>query len=78
MADPQDIYALDELRLATGREVRPNIALRSEIDDLIERWHGQGRSAMGAIVETAERETATRTISNACATWRPKHRSSDL
>ena len=33
-------------------------ALRSEIDDLIERWHGQGRSAMGAIVETAEGEGA--------------------
>ncbi|KGQ20843.1 general secretion pathway protein E [Lysobacter dokdonensis DS-58] len=57
IADPQDIYALDAVRLATGREVRPSIALRSEIDDLIERWHGQGRSAMGAIIETAEGET---------------------
>jgi general secretion pathway protein E len=56
VADPQDVYALDAVRLATGREVRPAIALRSEIDDLIERWHGQGRSAMGAIVETAEGE----------------------
>jgi general secretion pathway protein E len=57
VADPQDIYALDAVRLATGREVQPRIALRSEIDDLIERWHGQGRSAMGAIVETAEGES---------------------
>ncbi|NUS37658.1 MAG: type II secretion system ATPase GspE [Lysobacter sp.] len=57
VADPQDVYALDAVRLATGREVRPAVALRSEIDDLIERWHGQGRSAMGAIVETAEGET---------------------
>jgi len=56
VADPQDLYALDAVRLATGREVRANIALRSEIDDLIERWHGQGRSAMGAIIETAEGE----------------------
>ena len=56
VADPQDVYALDAVRLATGREVRAAIALRSEIDDLIERWHGQGRSAMGAIVETAEGE----------------------
>lgn len=56
VADPQDVYALDAVRLATGREIRPSIALRSEIDDLIERWHGQGRSAMGAIVETAEGE----------------------
>ncbi|HEV8693952.1 MAG TPA: type II secretion system ATPase GspE [Lysobacter sp.] len=56
MADPQDAYVLDAVRLATQREVRPLVALRSEIDDLVERWHGQGRSAMGAIVETAEGE----------------------
>src|SRR5688572_26624411 len=56
MADPQDTYTLDALRLATQREVRARVALRSEIDDLIERWFGQGRSAMGAIVETAEGE----------------------
>ena len=56
VADPQDAYALDAVRLATGRETRASVALRSEIDDLVERWHGQGRSAMGAIVETAEGE----------------------
>ncbi len=57
MADPHDPYALDAIRLATRRDVRPLVGLRSEIGDLIERWHGQGRSAMGAIVETAEGET---------------------
>jgi len=56
MADPQDGYTLDAVRLATQREVHPRVALRSEIEDLIERWFGQGRSAMGAIVETAEGE----------------------
>jgi general secretion pathway protein E len=56
MADPQDPYTLDAIRLASQREVRPLVGLRSEIGDLIERWHGQGRSAMGAIVETAEGE----------------------
>ncbi len=57
LADPQEAYTLDAVRLATGRDVHASIALRSEIDDLIERWHGQGRSAMGAIVETAEGES---------------------
>ncbi|GAA4793496.1 type II secretion system ATPase GspE [Lysobacter hankyongensis] len=57
MADPQDPYTLDAIRLASQREVRPLVGLRSEIGDLIERWHGQGRSAMGAIVETAEGES---------------------
>ncbi|MBB1473724.1 type II secretion system ATPase GspE [Luteimonas sp. MC1782] len=53
-ADPQEPYALDAVRLATGKDVRASIALRSEIADLVERWYGQGRSAMGAIIETAE------------------------
>ena len=56
LADPQDPYVLDAVRLASGREPRPAVALRSEIDELIERWHGQGRSAMEGIVEHAEGE----------------------
>nr|WP_255703416.1 type II secretion system ATPase GspE [Lysobacter sp. GX 14042] len=56
-ADPHDAYIVDAVRLATGREVRLQVGLRSEIVDLVERWHGQGRSAMGTIVETAEGES---------------------
>src|SRR5690606_14568000 len=56
MADPHDGYALDAVRLASDFAIEPVVGLRSEIDDLIERWHGQGRSAMGAIVETADGE----------------------
>ncbi|MEN1944488.1 type II secretion system ATPase GspE [Luteimonas sp. MJ293] len=56
MADPFDDYARQAVRLATGLQVQPVVGVRSEIDDLIERWHGQGRSAMGAIVETADGE----------------------
>ncbi|WP_425600322.1 type II secretion system ATPase GspE [Luteimonas deserti] len=54
MSDPYDAYALDAVRLATGCEIAPIVGLRSEIDDLIERWYGQGRSAMGTIVESAD------------------------
>jgi len=54
MADPFNGYALEAVQLATGMGVRPWVGLRSEIGELIERWHGQGRSAMGAIVETAD------------------------
>ncbi len=56
MADPFDAYAIDAVQLATGEDVRPWVGLRSEIDDLIERWYGQGRSAMGTIVENADGE----------------------
>ena len=58
MADPFDDYACEAVRLATGLQVQPLVGLRSEIDDLIERWHGQGRSAMGAIVESVDGEGA--------------------
>ena len=56
MADPYDDYAASAVALATGLPVRARVGLRSEIDDTIERWYGQGRSAMGAIVETADGE----------------------
>ncbi|MEO7917483.1 MAG: hypothetical protein ABIR16_07540 [Dokdonella sp.] len=51
VANPADPYPLQAVGLATGRTVSIKLALRSEIDDLIERYYGQGRSAMGAIVE---------------------------
>ncbi len=54
LADPQDGYVLEAVQLALGRPLRPAVALRSEIDALIERWYGQGRSAMEGIVEVAE------------------------
>lgn len=57
-ADPQEQYTHDAVRLACGRPLRPAVALRSEIDELIERWHGHGRSAMDSIVEGAEAESA--------------------
>ena len=56
MADPFEEYAREAVQLATGVPVLPLVGLRSEIDDLVERWHGQGRSAMGAIVESADGE----------------------
>ena len=58
MADPHEPYAIEAVQLATGCPVRPHVGLRSEIDDLIERWHGQGRSVMGTIVEDADGESS--------------------
>jgi general secretion pathway protein E len=51
VADPQDPYPIEAVRMATGRQVRVLIGVRSEIGALIERLYGAGRSAMGAIVE---------------------------
>jgi general secretion pathway protein E len=58
VADPQDGYAAQAVSLATGRAVRVRVGLRSEIADLIERYYGQGRSAMGTIVENIGDENA--------------------
>ena len=51
VADPNDPYPVQAARMASGKAVQVRIGLRSEIDDLIERYYGQGRSAMGTIVE---------------------------
>jgi len=45
------------VRLATGREVKLAVGLRSEISDLVERYYGQGRSALGSIVEDVGEES---------------------
>jgi general secretion pathway protein E len=58
MADPAETYPLQALGLATGKIIEPKVGLPSEIDDLIERYYGQGRSAMGAIVENLSDEAS--------------------
>ncbi|MFK2878320.1 type II secretion system ATPase GspE [Rhodanobacter hydrolyticus] len=58
MADPADPYPLQAVRLAAARPVALRIGLRSEIDDLIERYYGSGRSAMGTIVENIDGGTS--------------------
>jgi general secretion pathway protein E len=58
VADPADPYPLHAVRLAAGKPVALYIGLRSEIDDLIERYYGQGRSAMGSIVESLDGSAA--------------------
>ena len=57
VADPAEPYAMQAVELATGKKVELNVGFRSEIDDLIERYYGQGRSAMGAIVENLSDES---------------------
>ena len=54
VADPLDRYAIDAASLALGRRLVIHVGMRSEIDDLIERYYGQGRSAMGTIVENID------------------------
>jgi general secretion pathway protein E len=60
MADPQDSFVLGALRLASGCQIVPRVALGAEIDAAIERMHGQGQSQMGDIlarVDASEQES---------------------
>jgi general secretion pathway protein E len=58
VSDPADPYPIQALQLATGKQVEVKIGFSSEIDDLIERYYGSGRSAMGTIVENLTDENA--------------------
>ncbi|MGA9335976.1 MAG: type II secretion system ATPase GspE [Rudaea sp.] len=58
MADPADVYPLQAVTLATGKQVDVKVGFPSEIDDLIERYYGSGRSAMGTIVENLSDEAS--------------------
>jgi general secretion pathway protein E len=59
VANPLETYPIEALALACGREVMVRVGLPSEIDALIERYYGSGRSVMGTIVEDLS-EDATR------------------
>jgi general secretion pathway protein E len=58
VADPAEPYPMQAVELATAKKVVVQVGLKSEIDDLIERYYGQGRSAMGTIVETLSDDAA--------------------
>jgi general secretion pathway protein E len=58
VADPAERFPMEAVELATGRKTVVKVGLRSEIDDLIERYYGSGRSAMGTIVENLSDENA--------------------
>lgn len=54
MANPADQFAIDAIKFNRRYPLQVWVATGSEIDTLIERYFGQGRSAMGSLVETLE------------------------
>jgi len=52
MANPRDQYAIKALSMASGKKIRPQVGVASEIENGIEKLYGVGRSAMGQIVDT--------------------------
>lgn len=57
LSNPIDRYPIQALEYASSLTARLSIGLRSEIEQLIERYYGQGRSAMGTLIENLEEGT---------------------
>jgi general secretion pathway protein E len=53
MADPGDSVTADALSLACGKQISICVGLPSEIDAVIERHYGEGKSQLGQILEGA-------------------------
>ncbi len=58
MSNPKDDYSLKSIRMSLGKTIHPSVGLPSDIDDVIERYYGGGKSAMGQIIEGLD-ENAT-------------------
>lgn len=54
VSSPVSSYALQAIAYYYQRPVRPVVGTPAEVQDLIERLYGQGRTAMGALVETLD------------------------
>lgn len=54
VSSPVSSYALHAIAYYYQRPVRPVVGTPAEVQDLIERLYGQGRTAMGALVETLD------------------------
>ncbi len=56
MADPLDVFALDDVAIAARRPVKPVVAVESEVEAAIERVYGMGAAAqavLGGVEEEA-------------------------
>ena len=54
MADPTDEYTVNAFEMVTGRKVRPQVAIPTELEAALERLYGAGKSALGQIVGDVE------------------------
>ena len=57
--DPFDLYALDEIRLLTGLEVRPALATEADITRVIKTHYGVGGETLDEMMSTDDIEVIT-------------------
>jgi type IV pilus assembly protein PilB len=58
MSDPANVYALDDIRTITGRDVLPVVATANDVEAAIQKFSGldSGVEAMASIVDSAAEE----------------------
>jgi general secretion pathway protein E len=54
MADPTDSYTVNAFEMVTGRRVKAQVAIPTELEAALERLYGAGKSALGQIVGDVE------------------------
>ena len=60
-SDPFDLYAFDEVRMLTGLQVEPVLALREEIDKVIKAHYGVGGDTVNEMMSTDDLEVVSKT-----------------
>jgi len=54
MSDPANVYALDDIRTITGREVQPVVATANDVEQAIQKFSGMGDQVEALATEAAE------------------------
>ncbi len=57
MADPLDIFGLDDIRKTTGRQVKPVVATRTDIQKAIDRYYAMSQNIELAAMDFADGRT---------------------
>ena len=79
MADPLDVFAIDEVQAHTGLRVEPVLATASEIEKVIEQYLvGQGGRPVRSAAATREQEASSASVLNSVLAKAIKQGASDV
>jgi type IV pilus assembly protein PilB len=54
MSDPGNVYALDDIRTSTGKDVRPVVATSNDVEQAIQKFSGMGEQVEALASEASE------------------------
>jgi type IV pilus assembly protein PilB len=71
MADPTNVFAMDDIKFMTGYNVEPVVASEISLDEAIEKYYGSTRSCSSSRISPAARAAATRAGQHGVPQGRP-------